>query len=169
MSAVAQLVPRQLLDPVVAYLQPQQVILFGSAARGDAGADSDYDLLVVLDDDAPADAIGGAMPVVVDHRAKDDAAGLAISSRMSSQISGLDQAVRNANDGISLAQTADWIFCVPARLPSAVMIGSTEMPGVFMSISRKEIPSCGLASGLVRTRQKIQSPQWANEVQVFVR
>ncbi|HET8880722.1 MAG TPA: flagellin [Solimonas sp.] len=41
------------------------------------------------------------------NSAKDDAAGLAISSRFSSQISGLDQAQRNANDGISLAQTAD--------------------------------------------------------------
>ena len=48
-----------------------------------------------------------------------------------------------------------------------MMIGRTVTPGVFMSISRKEMPSCGLASGLVRTRQKIQSPQWANEVQVF--
>lgn len=41
------------------------------------------------------------------NSAADDAAGLAISSRMSSQISGLNQAVRNANDGVSLVQTAD--------------------------------------------------------------
>lgn len=41
------------------------------------------------------------------NSAKDDAAGLAISDRMSSQINGLNQAVRNANDGISLAQTAE--------------------------------------------------------------
>jgi flagellin len=39
--------------------------------------------------------------------AKDDAAGLAISNRMGSQIRGLNQAIRNANDGISLAQTAE--------------------------------------------------------------
>jgi flagellin len=38
---------------------------------------------------------------------KDDAAGLSISQIMSSQIRGLNQAVRNANDGISLLQTAD--------------------------------------------------------------
>ena len=37
----------------------------------------------------------------------DDAAGMAISSRMSAQISGLDQAARNANDGISMIQTAE--------------------------------------------------------------
>jgi flagellin len=41
------------------------------------------------------------------NSAKDDAAGLAIASRFTSQIRGLDQARRNANDGISLAQTAE--------------------------------------------------------------
>ncbi|XOB91145.1 flagellin [Pseudomonadota bacterium 24LQ007] len=41
------------------------------------------------------------------NSAKDDAAGLAISTRFSSQISGLNVAVRNANDAISLAQTAE--------------------------------------------------------------
>ena len=41
------------------------------------------------------------------NTAADDAAGLAISDRMTSQINGLQQAGRNANDGISLAQTAD--------------------------------------------------------------
>ncbi len=41
------------------------------------------------------------------NSAKDDAAGLAISNRMTSQVRGLDQAIRNANDGISLIQTAE--------------------------------------------------------------
>ena len=41
------------------------------------------------------------------NSAKDDAAGLAISERMSTQIRGLNQAARNANDGVSLAQTAE--------------------------------------------------------------
>jgi flagellin len=41
------------------------------------------------------------------NSAKDDAAGLAIASRFSAQINGLNQAARNANDGISLAQTAE--------------------------------------------------------------
>ncbi len=41
------------------------------------------------------------------NSAKDDAAGLAISDRMTSQINGLNQAARNANDAISLAQTAE--------------------------------------------------------------
>lgn len=41
------------------------------------------------------------------NSAADDAAGLAISSKMTAQIRGLNQAVRNANDGISLVQTAE--------------------------------------------------------------
>jgi flagellin len=41
------------------------------------------------------------------NSAKDDAAGLAISDRMTSQINGMTQATRNANDGVSMAQTAE--------------------------------------------------------------
>lgn len=41
------------------------------------------------------------------NSAKDDSAGLAISERMNAQIKGMNQAMRNANDGISLAQTAE--------------------------------------------------------------
>jgi len=41
------------------------------------------------------------------NSAKDDAAGLQISNRLTAQINGLNQATRNANDGISLSQTAE--------------------------------------------------------------
>ena len=41
------------------------------------------------------------------NSAADDAAGLAIGARMSSQITGLTQAARNANDGVSMIQTAE--------------------------------------------------------------
>ena len=41
------------------------------------------------------------------NSAKDDAAGLAISERFTAQIRGLNQAARNANDGVSLSQTAE--------------------------------------------------------------
>jgi flagellin len=41
------------------------------------------------------------------NSAKDDAAGLAIAERMNSQVKGMNVAIRNANDGISLAQTAE--------------------------------------------------------------
>ena len=51
------LVPEDLLERVVAYFQPRRVMLFGSAARGEAGADSDIDLLVILDDDAPPEKL----------------------------------------------------------------------------------------------------------------
>jgi predicted nucleotidyltransferase len=50
-------VPLELLDAVVEYFEPLRVILFGSAARGDAGPDSDIDLLVILDDDAPPEKL----------------------------------------------------------------------------------------------------------------
>lgn len=50
-------VPEELLGPVVAYYRPRKVILFGSRARGDDGADSDFDLLVVVDDDTPAERL----------------------------------------------------------------------------------------------------------------
>ena len=41
------------------------------------------------------------------NSAKDDAAGLAIAERFTAQIRGLNQAIRNANDGISFSQTAE--------------------------------------------------------------
>jgi predicted nucleotidyltransferase len=53
---VQQLVPTELLQSVVAHFRPQRVIVFGSVARGEAGSDSDIDLLVVVDDDTPPEA-----------------------------------------------------------------------------------------------------------------
>jgi HEPN domain-containing protein len=50
-------VPRDLLDPVVDYFKPQRVILFGSRARGEATCNSDIDLLVIVDDDTPAEKL----------------------------------------------------------------------------------------------------------------
>jgi predicted nucleotidyltransferase len=49
----ASSVPPALLARIVAYFHPLRVVLFGSAARGEGGPDSDLDLLVILDDDAP--------------------------------------------------------------------------------------------------------------------
>ena len=60
---------------------------------------------------AAAKALGTAMERLSTGKrinsAKDDAAGLAISTTMTAQIKGMNQGVRNANDGISLAQTAE--------------------------------------------------------------
>lgn len=49
--------PRELLEPVIAFFRPQRIILFGSRARGEAGPDSDVDLLVIVDDDTPPDRL----------------------------------------------------------------------------------------------------------------
>jgi len=53
----ADLVPEALLKQVVSVLAPRQVILFGSRARGDARSDSDYDLVIVLDDETPDERV----------------------------------------------------------------------------------------------------------------
>ena len=53
----AHLVPPELLDAVVAHFTPRRIILFGSSARGEAGPNTDIDLLVILDDDAPLDKL----------------------------------------------------------------------------------------------------------------
>ena len=49
----ADQVPEPLLTQVVSVFGPRRIILFGSRARGDARTDSDFDLVVVLDDDVP--------------------------------------------------------------------------------------------------------------------
>jgi uncharacterized protein len=51
-------VPGDLLEAVVTYFDPVEVILFGSQARGEATPDSDFDLLVIIDDGAPDDKLG---------------------------------------------------------------------------------------------------------------
>ena len=53
------------------------------------------------------------------NSAKDDAAGLAIATRMDSQYRGMNVAVRNSNDGISLAQTAEGGLQTPVGHGSA--------------------------------------------------
>ena len=44
----------EIVRRLVEVYHPERVYLFGSAARGDSGPDSDYDLMVVVPDDAPA-------------------------------------------------------------------------------------------------------------------
>lgn len=57
MRASPVALPAVLLDAVVAYFEPRRVILFGSHARGEAGPDSDYDLLVLVDEDTPPEKL----------------------------------------------------------------------------------------------------------------
>lgn len=53
----AATVPEPLLTQVVSVFGPRRVILFGSRARGEARQDSDYDLVVVMDDDTPDESM----------------------------------------------------------------------------------------------------------------
>ena len=50
-------VPASLLKSIVEVYAPRRVVLFGSRARGDDTTDSDIDVVVVLDDDVPAEAL----------------------------------------------------------------------------------------------------------------
>lgn len=43
----------EIVDRLIEAYQPERIFLFGSIARGDAGPDSDYDLLVIVPDDSP--------------------------------------------------------------------------------------------------------------------
>jgi flagellin len=77
------------------------------------------------------------------NSAGDDAAGLAISSRMTSQINGLNMAVRNANDAISMVTTEDGALVevtnMLQRMRELAVQAASVMPTVMMS--PVEIPS----------------------------
>ena len=77
------------------------------------------------------------------NSAKDDAAGLAISDRMSSQIRGMTVAMRNANDGISMAQTAE-----------AAMGSITETMQRMRDLAVQSANFAGVSSG---DREKLQT------------
>ena len=72
------------------------------------------------------------------NSAKDDAAGLAISERFSAQISGLNQAKRNANDGISLAQTAEGALKTSAEILQRVRVLAVQSANATNSASDRQ-------------------------------
>lgn len=72
------------------------------------------------------------------NSAKDDAAGLAISERFTSQIRGLNQAVRNANDGISLAQTAEGALAEAGNILQRVRELSVQSANATNSASDRQ-------------------------------
>ena len=72
------------------------------------------------------------------NSAKDDAAGLAISERFTSQIRGLNQAVRNANDGISLAQTAEGALASSGNILQRVRELSVQSANATNSASDRQ-------------------------------
>ena len=63
-QAIAEITRR-----LVEYYHPERIYLFGSAARGDGGPDSDLDFCVVLPDDAPESSLPpGCAPGTLGHR-----------------------------------------------------------------------------------------------------
>lgn len=71
------------------------------------------------------------------NSAKDDAAGIAISERFTSQIRGLNQTVRNANDGISVAQTAEGALGEQAKaLQRMRELAVQSANGIYSSANR---------------------------------
>jgi flagellin len=93
------------------------------------------------------------------NSAKDDAAGLAIAERMNGQVRGMAVAVRNANDGISLAQTADGGLSSMAdmvqrmRELSVQAVNSTNTTGDIAALNQEYGQ---LASELGRTISAVQ-------------
>jgi flagellin len=74
------------------------------------------------------------------NRAKDDAAGLAIAQRFTSQIRGLEQANRNANDGISLLQTAEGALDEVANMLQRMReLGVQSMNGTVSDSDRNSL------------------------------
>jgi len=76
------------------------------------------------------------------NSAKDDAAGLAISNSMTAQIRGMNQGIRNANDGISLAQTADGALSEVTNVMQRVReLAVQSKSGTYSSDDRANIQS----------------------------
>ena len=74
------------------------------------------------------------------NRAGDDAAGLAISEKMRAQITGLEQAQKNAEDGISLVQTAEGALTeVHSMLNRMVALATQSANGTYSDANRKEM------------------------------
>ena len=76
------------------------------------------------------------------NRAGDDAAGLSISEKMRSQITGLDTAQKNAEDGVSLIQTAEGALTeVHSMLNRMVELATQSANGIYEDSDRKKIQS----------------------------
>lgn len=97
------------------------------------------------------------------NSSKDDAAGMAIASRMTSQIKGLDQAVRNANDGISMLQTADAALSTVSNMMQrqhelAVQAGSSTYSAEDVTALTNEFDSLTAEIGRIT-----DGTQWAGQ------
>ncbi|GLS03403.1 B-type flagellin [Chitiniphilus shinanonensis] len=93
------------------------------------------------------------------NSAKDDAAGLAISQRFTSQIRGMDQAQRNANDGVSLAQTAEGALSQMGDMLQRIRELSVQAGNATLGASDREAINAevqSLTAELDRTAQTTQ-------------
>jgi len=92
--------------------------------------------------------------------AKDDAAGLAISTTMTAQIKGMSQGVRNANDGISLAQTAEGALSEVTNMLQRVRDGRAVQVGHLSAVSTATRCSRKSATSTPRSRTRAVQHQF---------
>ena len=93
------------------------------------------------------------------NSASDDAAGLAISSKMTSQINGLNMAVRNANDAISMVSTADGAMVEASNMMQRMReLAVQASSGTYTSTDRAALDTeySGLSSEIQRIAQNTQ-------------
>ncbi len=84
------------------------------------------------------------------NSAKDDAAGLAIADRMNAQIKGINVAIRNANDGISLAQTAEGALSTVTDVLQRMRELAVQAQNGSNGTSRPRQPGHGISSSCRR-------------------
>ena len=100
------------------------------------------------------------------NSAKDDAAGLAISERFTTQIRGLDVAIRNANDGLSLASIADNAMEeISSTLERMAELATQSTNGVYTTSQRSAMQTEFLALG--SEIERIAATTTYNQVQLL--
>jgi flagellin len=94
------------------------------------------------------------------NSAADDAAGLAISSRMTAQVKGLDQAVRNANDGISLLQTAEGALIEVTNMLQRMREVAVQAANDTYTSSDRTSPNLEYSQLIQEINRVSQNAQW---------
>jgi len=94
------------------------------------------------------------------NRAKDDAAGLAISNQLTQQINGANQGIKNLNDGVSLVQTADGALATVTEMAQRILTLATQASSGVLStdqITSIQTECSGLLEAIadIRTRSSV--------------
>jgi len=94
------------------------------------------------------------------NRAKDDAAGLAISNQLTQQINGANQGIKNLNDGVSLVQTADGALATVTEMAQRILTLATQASSGVLStgqIASIQTECTGLLEAIadIRTRSSV--------------